>query len=292
MDLALTAAQTDVVGRARLAASAGEIPAVPPSLTDAVLIGRELGRAAASTAFHAHLLANLLGWRGSGTVAVGLDGPDGLAGCVDFVAHAGGAATLLLPVGAGRIGVFDAGAARLVPQPAIDGPRWQLHFNPEDATEVLESDVDAATVRAGVALAADAVGAAEAALDAAVAHVRSRRQFGAPLGALQAVQHRCADMLIDVTVARDAVFDAAGVADRGEPEASVRVAAAFAKVSAVERCRRVTASAHQLAGGRGIDGEAPYHLWYRRVKAAEPAFGGGRAHRQLIAAALLDGSAT
>ncbi len=151
------------------------------------------------------------------------------------------------------------------------------------------SDVDGAVARAAVVLAADAVGAAEAALDAAVAHVRDRQQWGAPLGTLQAVQHRAADMLIDVTLAADAVLDAAGIADRPDSTgAETRLAAAYAKATAVERCRKVTASAHQLAGGQGIRADRPFHRWYRRVKAAEPALGDARRHRAAIAAALLD----
>jgi len=284
VDLSLTEEQTEVVRRAQAAVSSGDAPTVPRSLTDAVLTAREVGRATASTAFHHHLLADLVGWRGSGTVAVSLDATEG---CAEFVAHADNADTLLISVGPDRVGVFTPGACRLVRQQAIDGPRWRVLFRPDDAVEVLPCDIAGATARAAIVLAADAVGAAEAALDAAVAHVRSREQFGAPLAALQVVQHRCADMLLDVSVARDAVFDAAGTADRGEPEKSVRLMAAFAKATVVERCRRVTASAHQLAGGRGIDASAPYHLWYRRVKAAEPALGSSRAHRELIAAALL-----
>ena len=284
MDLALTDAQTEVVRRARLAVSSGDVPVVSGSLTDAVLTARELGRAAASTAFHSYVLADLVGWRGVGTVAVSVDATEG---CADLVAHADTADTFLISVGQDRIGVFPPASLRLVRQPAIDGPRWRVLFRPDDAAQILDCDIAGATARAAVVLAADAVGAGEAALDAAVTHVRSREQFGGPLGALQVVQHRCADMLLDVSVARDAVFDAAGAADRGEPEESVRMAAALAKATAVERCRRVTASAHQLAGGRGIDASAPYHLWYRRVKAAEPALGSARAHRELIAAALL-----
>jgi acyl-CoA dehydrogenase len=149
--------------------------------------------------------------------------------------------------------------------------------------------VDGAVARAAVLVSADAVGAAHAAKDAAVRHVHQRRQWGRPLASLQAVRHRCADMLLDVTLATDAVFDAAGVADRGAPAGEFRLAAAYAKAGALERCRRVTASAHQLAGGQGIHADAPFHRWYRRVKAAEPEFGDTRAHREAVAAALLDG---
>lgn len=69
---------------------------------------------------------------------------------------------------------------------------------------------------ARVVTAAHMVGAAAAALDHATAWAAERIQFGTPIGAFQAVQHRLADALVDVVTARDAVLDAAGSIDRGE----------------------------------------------------------------------------
>ena len=124
-----------------------------------------------------------------------------------------------------------------------------------------------------------------AALDHTVEHVTTREQWDAPIGTFQAVQHRCADMLIDVTTARDAVYDAAGTVDRGEDAV---LAASRAKAFAIDACRRVTAAAHQLHGGEGIYADQPVHLWYRRVKAIEPMYGSPDFHRAVVAAALLD----
>jgi alkylation response protein AidB-like acyl-CoA dehydrogenase len=134
--------------------------------------------------------------------------------------------------------------------------------------------------RAVVVVAAEAVGAAAAALDRAVSRAQARRVFGAPLGSFQSVQHRFADRLIDLTQARDAVYDAAGALDRAE-DARLRVSAA--KVAASEGCRRVTAFAHQVHGGEGIYADQPVHLWYRRVKGLEPVLGDARSHRDRIA---------
>jgi len=124
-------------------------------------------------------------------------------------------------------------------------------------------------------------------LDATVAHVTGRHQFGAPLGALQVVQHRCADMLIDVTIALDVVTDAAAQVDAGLSADDVALLAATVQATAVERCRRVTAAAHQLAGGQGILADAPFHRWYRRSKVAESEFGNTRAWHQQIAHRIL-----
>jgi alkylation response protein AidB-like acyl-CoA dehydrogenase len=135
--------------------------------------------------------------------------------------------------------------------------------------------------RAAVVVAAEAVGAAAAALDQAVSRAQARRVFGAPLGSFQSMQHRFADRLIDLTRARDAVYDAAGALDRAE-DARLRVSEA--KVAASEGCRRVTAFAHQVYGGEGIYADRPVHLWYRRVKGLEPVLGDPRTHRDRIAA--------
>jgi alkylation response protein AidB-like acyl-CoA dehydrogenase len=139
----------------------------------------------------------------------------------------------------------------------------------------------AALDRAAVVVAAEAVGAAAAALDAAVGRAQARLVFGAPLGSYQGMQHRFADRLIDLTAARDAVYDAAGGLDRAE-DARLRVSSA--KVAAAEGGRRVTAFAHQVHGGEGIYADRPVHLWYRRVKGLEPVLGDPRWHRERIAA--------
>jgi alkylation response protein AidB-like acyl-CoA dehydrogenase len=145
-------------------------------------------------------------------------------------------------------------------------------------------ELDAALDLARVAVAADMVGAAAAALGAAVARATTRVQWGAPIGSFQAVQHRCADMLIDVTTARDAVYDAAGILDRGE---DALVAVAMAKAWCREACQRVTASAHQIHGGEGIYADQTVHLWYRRVAALAPMLGDARFCRERIADQIL-----
>jgi hypothetical protein len=225
-------------------------------------------------------------------------GHDGLSGVGEFVAHAVGAERVLVVIGGDRVVEVDARGpgVRVQAQATIgDDARGRIVLEHAPVVASWTCDVEGAVARAAVVLAADAVGAAEGALDAAVAHVKQRRQWGAPLGTLQAVQHRAADMLIDVTLAADAVLDAAGIADRTDAadpadssEREVRLAAAYAKATAIERCRRVTAAAHQLAGGQGILADRPFHRWYRRVKAAEPALGDARHHRAAVAAALLD----
>jgi alkylation response protein AidB-like acyl-CoA dehydrogenase len=137
-----------------------------------------------------------------------------------------------------------------------------------------------------VVLAAEMVGAAAAALSHASRWATTRVQFNAPIGSLQAVQHRLADAYIDVVTAQDSVYDAAGIIERGD-EGSV--AAAAAKAYCSDACRRVTAAAHQVCGGEGIYAEGPLHLWHRRIAALVPVLGSVRYLRAVVAASVLPG---
>jgi alkylation response protein AidB-like acyl-CoA dehydrogenase len=140
-----------------------------------------------------------------------------------------------------------------------------------------------ALARAVIVQCADSVGAANAALDAAVARVTERVLFGQPVGSYQAIQHRGADMLTDLTLSRDAVMDAAAIADRGE---DLFYAASVAKAQCAESCRRISAGALHIFGGEGVFADRPLHLWFRRIKGAEPALGDPRHHREVIADAI------
>lgn len=135
-----------------------------------------------------------------------------------------------------------------------------------------------------VVMAAEMVGAASAALSHAAHWASTRVQFHAPIGALQAVQHRLADAFIDVVTAQDAVYDAAAMIDRGE---EARVAAAAAKAYCGDACRRVTAAAHQVGGGEGIYADGPLHLWHRRIAALVPVLGSVGSLRATVAGSIL-----
>jgi len=135
-----------------------------------------------------------------------------------------------------------------------------------------------------VMLAAEMVGAAAAALSHASRWAATRLQFNAPIGSLQAVQHRLADAYIDVVTAQDSVYDAAGIIDRGD---EARLVAAAAKAHCSDACRRVTAAAHQVCGGEGIYADQPLHLWHRRIAALVPVLGTVRSLRAIVAGSIL-----
>jgi alkylation response protein AidB-like acyl-CoA dehydrogenase len=148
-----------------------------------------------------------------------------------------------------------------------------------DATGAVTAALDVALLVA----VAEMVGAARAALDASIAWVKTRQQFGAPLGDKQAVQHRAADMVM-VCTGVEALLEDALV--RLEAGADVSVEATVAKLVASERLPDVTASAHQLHGGEGYYADRPLHQWHRRVIALAYQLGDASVQRRRLARVL------
>jgi alkylation response protein AidB-like acyl-CoA dehydrogenase len=188
--------------------------------------------------------------------------------------------------GAGVIVLVAGGEARLVdggeaePVASIDSTRPAARIAGAGG-EPLPGDVAPALDRALVAVAAELVGVCERALEMTVAYVKERKQFGTPVGAYQAVSHRCAQMLLDTETARAAVSFAAWAAD-ADP-ARLGEAAAMAKAAASDAGRDVTAAAIQLHGGIGFTWEADVHWLYKRAQLDAALLGGGRAHRARLA---------
>jgi alkylation response protein AidB-like acyl-CoA dehydrogenase len=125
--------------------------------------------------------------------------------------------------------------------------------------------------RANIARCAEMIGLAGQALKLTLDYAKERIAFGHPIGAFQAIQHRCADMLIDVESSRFATYQAAWLINSGLP-ADKEVAIAKAWVS--QACRRVTASAHQVHGAIGFTEDHILHYYTKRARAYEFSFGG------------------
>jgi alkylation response protein AidB-like acyl-CoA dehydrogenase len=128
---------------------------------------------------------------------------------------------------------------------------------------------------------AEMVGLAQQALNLSLEYAKERIAFGHPIGAFQSIQHRCADMLIDVEGSRFATYQAAWRINEGLPAAR-EVAAAKAWVS--QACRRVMNSAHQVHGAIGFSEDHILHYYTRKVRANEFSFGGVDYHLEKLAA--------
>ena len=131
------------------------------------------------------------------------------------------------------------------------------------------------------AIAAEVVGVAQRALDMTVAYVKERRQFGVPVGAFQAVAHRCAGMLLHVESIRSSAYFAAWAA--GADPDRLPEAAALAAACAADGGREVTASAIQAHGGIGFTWEADVHWLFKRAQLDAALLGGAGRHRAALA---------
>ena len=135
--------------------------------------------------------------------------------------------------------------------------------------------------RVRAALAAEVVGVCQRALDMTLAYVKERRQFGVPVGAFQAVSHRCAQMLLGTESARSTAYFAAWAADADASR--LAEAAALAAAAAADAGRDVTGSAIQAHGGIGFTWEADVHWLYKRAQLDAALLGGARRHRAALA---------
>ena len=136
------------------------------------------------------------------------------------------------------------------------------------------------------ALALEAVGIAQKALELGVAYVSDREQFGKKIGTYQAVSHPLADTYVETELARSLAYWAAWCVAEDDEQGPTAVAAAksFCAETAVAACERSI----QVHGGIGFTWEHVLHRYYKRAQWID-AFGGHAAvHRAAVAAALLD----
>ncbi len=201
---------------------------------------------------------------------------DRLTGVVHLVPFGASFDHLLVPAGDRLYEVATAGPGVVSRSVTSVGDDGCVSFTLRSVTGVELPAVD--LTLAVLALAAELVGVAEGALEAAVARVAERHVFGRPVGTYQAIQHRLVDGHIAVLNARLGVIDAA------ERPAATRVAGAA--VLSIDAALSVTATAHQVHGGAGYLSDAAPGTFYRRARSLAPRFGGARAHLARIAADL------
>jgi len=152
--------------------------------------------------------------------------------------------------------------------------------------ESVEGDFEPVRLRLLAALALEAVGVAQTALELGVEYVSAREQFGKKIGTYQAVSHPLADTYVETELARSLAYWAAWCVAEDDEQAPVAVAAAKAQAAetAVAACERSI----QVHGGIGFTWEHVLHRYYKRAQWID-AFGGHAAkQREIVAASLLD----
>jgi alkylation response protein AidB-like acyl-CoA dehydrogenase len=215
-------------------------------------------------------------------------GSDGRLSCVKIAVPDAASADFLIVSGADGQHWLVARSAQGVsiePEAAIDPTRKLFRVTlsgaPAERLEVAPDAVARAYSTMVTLLAAENVGVGQRAMEMAVEYAKDRSQFDRPIGAYQAVSHRCAQMLLEVEGSRSLCYWA-GWALAHEPETGPR-AASMAKAYAGDAGFRVAASALQVHGGIGFTYEHDLHFFLKRAHANAHAFGDSRWHRDRVA---------
>lgn len=215
-----------------------------------------------------------------------------LSGSVDVLDAADAAAALLLASD------MNGGLCRVLVAPAMVAARslWDhghtlstLTFDREDVGEdaVFASGVEleeALAIHAALALAAEAVGGSDTLLPLTVDYLKTRHQFGKPIGSFQGLKHRVADHRTRLEADRLLLASAVALAAAGDPLAGSEASAA--KAQACADYAELARDAVQLHGGIGFTSEQACHLFLKRARLNEALFGDGERHIARAAAAL------
>jgi alkylation response protein AidB-like acyl-CoA dehydrogenase len=141
--------------------------------------------------------------------------------------------------------------------------------------------------RATVGLTAEMLGSMTAAFETTVDYLKTRVQFGVPIGSFQALKHRAAKVYVELELARSAVMHAARTVDEGRDDAAIARATSLAKARAADAFVLVGNEGVQMHGGIGMTDEHDIGFFLKRARAAEMTFGDAAWHRDRFA--RLDG---
>jgi alkylation response protein AidB-like acyl-CoA dehydrogenase len=269
---------------ALVAAPAGQV-------RDELLVELVEGRRTAAFAVAAGVAAS--------DVAVSITADDNaLTGTVERVVDAGAADDLLVVArgahgpalyaveaaapGVQRIPLATLDLTRPQATVVLSGTPGRLIAGPGDAERV----VDHALQIGSVLLAVEQVGAGQHLLDLSVGYVKSRLQFGRPIGSFQAIKHRLADLLVDLEHARSTAYHAVWALADGSDDPALAVSIAQATASAA--FSRIAADTIQVHGGIGFTWEHQAHLYFKRAVADAALLGTAEQHRSRVAELVLD----
>jgi alkylation response protein AidB-like acyl-CoA dehydrogenase len=254
-------------------------------LIDEALLFVELGRRATPGPFLATILAaRVAALAGSTDAADELLSGEARAALAAMPAD--GPAVLYDALDATYLLAFTPGGVALLPAAMTSGRKEQAGLDPllRRETANLSGEpiavgppAEPLTARGSVLVSAMLSGIAGAGRDMSVDYAKTREQFGSPIGAFQAVKHRCADMAVNAALAdAQLTFAALGVSEAAE-DAQFQVAAA--RVVAERAALSNVREAIQIYGGIGVTWECDAHLYLKRVHALRELFGGEAAQR-------------
>jgi alkylation response protein AidB-like acyl-CoA dehydrogenase len=180
----------------------------------------------------------------------------------------------------GGVSVVERSAADVEPVATMDSTRRYARVR-AGGGEPLPGEVGPGIGAGLLAVSAELTGVAQRAMEMAVEYARDRKQFGRPIGAYQAVSHRCAQMLLETEGSRSATYYGAWTAD-AQPE-ELELAASMAKAYASDAGWRVCSSSLQVHGGIGFTWEHDLHFFLKRAKVDALLWGSASEHRERVA---------
>ena len=148
---------------------------------------------------------------------------------------------------------------------------------PGQGWKLLDRVVD----RGKVGLCAEMCGGAQKVLEMSVEYAKVREQFGRPIGSFQAIQHKCANMLVEVESSKSATYYAAWAVANDVAEAPL--AAAMATAYCSDAYRHTAGEGIQIHGGIGFTWEHDMHIYFKRAKSSEVTFGDATWNREIVA---------
>ncbi|MFI5296618.1 MAG: acyl-CoA dehydrogenase family protein [Polyangiales bacterium] len=141
--------------------------------------------------------------------------------------------------------------------------------------------LDVTLDRATIALSAEMLGGAEELFERTLAYLKTRRQFGVPIGSFQALKHRAAQMFCELELSKSIVQAALSAIDEGRPDVAELASAAKARVS--DTFVLVANEAVQMHGGVGVTDELDIGLFLKRARVTQRLFGDAAHHRDRFA---------
>jgi alkylation response protein AidB-like acyl-CoA dehydrogenase len=267
---------------------------MPAPLLSTLVTGQVLARAAAPTA---DALAGVVSGEQPAALAVTTSslstggigfgaGGSALSGTVDHVVDGAVAGVLVIATPDGLwLSRADDRGVTVTPQPTLDPTRPQATLQLERAAAVNLGDTAAAETAVDllrVALAVEAVGVSRRCLEATVDYLKTREQFGRVIGSFQALQHRAAEIAVEVEAATSTAYYAAWAAEAAPDE--LPVVAPLALSVCADAAWHAAAESIQLHGGIGFTWEHDAHLYFKRATTTRLLLGDAHEQRRLVAA--------
>lgn len=178
----------------------------------------------------------------------------------------------------------DADGVSIAPRQVIDPTRklYAVSFRDTEVERIgnLSAEaIEALWDRYSLTLAHEMIGGAQKLLDSTVEYTKLRVQFGRAIGSFQGIKHRCAELLMELELAKSTVRNAAFVAGDAEIH-SEKYLPSMAKAMASDAYMTIAKAAIQLRGGIGFTWEDDTHLWFKRAKSSEVFLGTPSVHRE------------